>query len=885
MRFLTNPRAAIENWLVRRLPDHRIIVENALRAGEPTGGSASTGIVPEAISQRAVSLQEWTSAVTLARHPLQYSRRQLAVVYDNVLLDLHLSSIIDKRTERLLADKFKITGPDGNEVPELASLLQAPWFRDFITYAMESVMHGHSLIELFDQATTPTSLKVGGRTVQYFPLRTVKLVPRAHVKPELGVWLKHPYDMTGPNFREDSVRNFYLEVGKPDSLGLLMKLTPVALAKRYAMGSWSEFNEKLAIPFRWVTMKSPDKKREEMLARILAGMGSAGWGIFHGQEEIKLLESAKSDPHKCFLELLNFCDRQMSKAVLGETLTTDEGSGSYAQGKVHADVAELKHEADRTFLEYLINTELIPRLVWLGYPLVGCRFERDESLEMTPTEQIEIDAQLLQFYNIDPEYIADKYGIPLAYLTSKSADEVKNVLKDAASKKDKPVAVTRPLLANDHAGCCGDGRAMGTELPVGATVRMSDDEEAYLRRFYDDAGSRGWSYEHFQRNHSQLMQAVSEGMPAKDLTPEYSSPDHLTRANFEADVHQFGHDKTVYQVLELNRILKASGNFNDFKAEAGKLLTNLNERNLRTEYEMAKGVSVGAANAMRAIRDGAKFMRYKATLDDRTRPFHAMLNDKVFRIDGPDQTWRKLIVPLGWRCRCQNIYFDDHRGEVSTYEDAEQLLGTTELERLKKDGFLFDRLDRRILFTNRQTYLNGLQDPDKVKFQVGKLKYSDQGQQPWAKMNKADLPQLVVPKKSVADALADFKDAAADDRKLFTDHQGRPLFLNRTDLETHLADKYTTEQENRQGLYFKIGDVLSEPDEVYFSDKNNLREGESLKLGYTYLKFYQDQVLLVAVEFDQDEPLTVKTWYKVDEPDNRRKGLLVYQKTEGRTTE
>lgn len=884
MSFFDRTLDRVTEFVLSRVPDGRIFVENRARLGDAAGEqSASDGIVPEAISQRAVSLQEWTAAVNAARHPLVRNRRQLYLVYEGVMLDLHLTSLLDKRVEKLQANKFKIVAADNTEQPELTALFQTLWFRDFIRFAIESVAYGHSLIELFDQADQPVSLKLDKRTVQYYPLRSVKLVPRPHVRPEAGEWVVNTFDQEGSSFRADAVRHYYLEAGRPADLGLLYKITPVALAKRYALGHWSEFNEKLGLPFRSVVMPRPDKKREERLAQILARMGSAGWGIFHQGEEMKLLESAKTDPHKCFLELLNYCDRQMSKVISGETLTTDEGSGSKSQATVHLEVAELKHEADRTFLEYLINEELIPRLNYLGYPLAGCRYVRDDSMEMSPQEQIKIDAVLLTFYNLAPEYIADKYDIPLEHITGKSQAEIEQTLTDAVSKKAKPAANGQPLPANNHAtdgGCCAP--AALPELPAAA---MSADDEAYLRAFYDQAGSRGWSYESFRRTQGRLLAGVAEGLPSAGLSIEYGATDHLVRANFEADVHRFGHGKTVHQVLQLNQLLKDSKDFEGFKTEAGKVLATLNERNLRTEYEMAKATSTQTASAMRAIAEGAGFMRYKATLDDKTRPFHASLHNRVFSLANDD--WRKFVAPLGWRCRCHNIYEDDHDGELTTYEDAIRLLGDEEVTRLTRDGFLIDRIDKKKLFTDRQNYLNGLPDPEQVKFQIGKLKYSEQGQERWKDVSQAgSFPKHTLQNKSKQDALDDFEATAVEGVKRYVDHRGMPVFLREKELQAHLKPKYLASDENRQQLYFDISEVLSDPDEVYFFDKsvdanNGNPAGPNAKLTNFYLKFYdKDTVLAVAVGYDEAIPQTVRSWYQVNpkQIDEHRRGLLIHKK-------
>ena len=401
-----------------------------------------------------------------------------------------------------------------------------------------------------------------------------------------------------------------------------------------------------------------------------------------------------------------------------------------------------------------------------------------------------------------------------------------------------------------------------------------------MRQFYDDDSSRRFSYDHFKRNHGQLLNAVAEGWPAQEMSIEYGSPDHLTRACFEADVHRFGYGKTQFQVLRLNQLVKDSQDFASFKAEASKLLTNLNERHLKTEFDTAKATANATANVLRAVADGAKFMRHKATQDTHTRPVHAALHNKVWRIDNPQDTeWRRFVVPLGFGCRCHDIFEDEaDTADLITNEDAERLIGPDEVKRLTEDGFLLDRVDKKSLFSQRQSYLNGLQDPEQVAYQMGQMKFADQQQQPWAQLNKTKLPQLSVTQQSKADALADFATRQQGATEFCTDYAGRPLYLKQQDLDEHLEPKYLTPKENRQSLYFKIAEVVADPDEVYFHDYKKAGAAPLDFLSYTYLKFYQNDVLLVAVEFSQDQPQSIKTWYSVFQPDTRRNGLLVHKK-------
>lgn len=71
-----------------------------------------------------------------------------------------------------------------------------------------------------------------------------------------------------------------------------------------------------------------------------------------------------------FYEITN---REMSKAVLGSTLTNDIGkssTGSHAMAKVHADTTSVYFDFDRISVASELNNQLIKRLVDINYPSV-----------------------------------------------------------------------------------------------------------------------------------------------------------------------------------------------------------------------------------------------------------------------------------------------------------------------------------------------------------------------------------------------------------------------------------------------------------------------------------------------------------------------------------
>jgi phage gp29-like protein len=85
---------------------------------------------------------------------------------------------------------------------------------------------------------------------------------------------------------------------------------------------------------------------------------------------LEIVESgAKSASADLYQRLIEYLDRQVSKAVLGQTLTTDQGSsGSLAQASVHNEVRADLLRADARALVATLARDLIAPLIALNMP-------------------------------------------------------------------------------------------------------------------------------------------------------------------------------------------------------------------------------------------------------------------------------------------------------------------------------------------------------------------------------------------------------------------------------------------------------------------------------------------------------------------------------------
>lgn len=129
--------------------------------------------------------------------------------------------------------------------------------------------------------------------------------------------------------------------GHPQRGGLLRVTAMAYLAKHLALKDWMIFAEVFGMPVRiarYEPSATADEKRE--LLTMLQSLGSNAAGIFSRAVELQIIEANRGTAGPPYERLVEFLNREMSKAWLGQTLTTDVAGekGSLAATQVHETV-------------------------------------------------------------------------------------------------------------------------------------------------------------------------------------------------------------------------------------------------------------------------------------------------------------------------------------------------------------------------------------------------------------------------------------------------------------------------------------------------------------------------------------------------------------------
>lgn len=213
------------------------------------------------------------------------------------------------------------------------------------------------------------------------------------------------------------IHQYKAKSGHPSRAGLLRIVAWMYLFKNYDIKDWVSFCEVFGMPIRlgkYDASASEDDKQQLMNA--IVSIGSDAAGIVPNSTVIEFIESNKTSSADIYEKFARYCDEQMSKAVLGQTLTSDGGGGSYAQSKTHNEVRRDLTVADAKSLAVTIRKHIIR-------PLVEYNFGFDVELPLFAfdVQEAEDQKQLVEIYKtlscdmgleIPKAHIYKKFNIP-----------------------------------------------------------------------------------------------------------------------------------------------------------------------------------------------------------------------------------------------------------------------------------------------------------------------------------------------------------------------------------------------------------------------------------------------------------------------------------------
>lgn len=343
--------------------------------------------------------QKFNIALQAAESPMFPNRFLLMQTYQQIILDGQVQSAMLQRKSKVLAQKYVLRRPDGEEDDEMVKLFNAKWFYDFQNLSLDSIFWGFSLVQF--------------GPVMNDAFEYANLVPRIYVVPEFDLVRPNTATVTdGVNFTEPPYNNWAIGVGEKKNLGLGMYLAPYVIWKKNAFAAWAEFAEIFGSPIRVGKTDVRDEVTRRNMENMLKNMSVASWAVLDLNDAIEMQQASRTDAYQVFDKMVERCNSEISKIILGQTGTTDEKSYS-GSANVHENVAMMIGKQDLVNMEYVVNCQLIPMMCRLGFPLQGYKFEYDTTEQLSLLDQLKIDSELMKKYNLNIEYLEQKYNVEI----------------------------------------------------------------------------------------------------------------------------------------------------------------------------------------------------------------------------------------------------------------------------------------------------------------------------------------------------------------------------------------------------------------------------------------------------------------------------------------
>lgn len=210
--------------------------------------------------------------------------------------------------------------------------------------------------------------------------------------------------------RKFIVLTFGRDARNPYGRGLAQRSYWLYWFKKNNLKFWSIYNEKFGAPTAVATYSpgTPEQERARLLEVVEALQTNSGV-VLPESVRLQFIETMGRGDGTTYSAFADWCNDEISKIVLGATLTTGEGrrSGSLALGTVHDLVRHDYIAADARLLAGVLNETLVRWLTELNFP-PGTPPPR-WAIDVEPPEDLVRQAQ------IDRDLIGLGVSLPLAH--------------------------------------------------------------------------------------------------------------------------------------------------------------------------------------------------------------------------------------------------------------------------------------------------------------------------------------------------------------------------------------------------------------------------------------------------------------------------------------
>ena len=335
-------------------------------------GPSITAVRPILSTHQSVGLAPMRLAAILREAESGYAESYLDLAEEMEEKDLHYQAVLGTRRRQVSQLKITVEPADDSSEAEADAEIVREWLgrtelEDELFDIMDAVGKGFSVHEIIWEMSER----------QWMPAKLKYQLPRWFVfDRETGqqLMIRDPEGQHGWAELEPAkfvVHRHAAKSGLPIRGGLARSAAWAWMFKNYTLRDWVRFVEAYGMPYRVGKYdKSANAEEKNALLTAVRDIAGDAAAIIPMGMEIEFVTALPGAARtEVFSSLLEYIDAQISKAVLGQTLTTQEGqggTGSYGLGKVHDEVRHDIERSDARQLAATLNRDVVKPLIELN---------------------------------------------------------------------------------------------------------------------------------------------------------------------------------------------------------------------------------------------------------------------------------------------------------------------------------------------------------------------------------------------------------------------------------------------------------------------------------------------------------------------------------------
>jgi phage gp29-like protein len=279
--------------------------------------------------------------------------------------------------------------------------------------------------------------------------------------------------------------------GNQITAGLALPALYYWMLKSYDVTSWAAFIDRYGYPIRIGKYgKKATEQDRATLKRAVAAIGQDFGAVIPESAMLDIIESKHaSETSNVYRNMADWVDKQISKLVLGQTMTTDEGS-SRSQSETHEKVRDDIADSDIQQIIETLNTSLT-------VPYINFNFGEQKDyphIELFKPDEKNVEQIISAVEKLGPQGLkvkADEVRSLLGLSNPEDGDETIGGRASYAPSEYNPVPDGEPKEPEQpelNAERDADGDELDTLIgESGGYVRISDDIAAVIEKAADQA--------------------------------------------------------------------------------------------------------------------------------------------------------------------------------------------------------------------------------------------------------------------------------------------------------------------------------------------------------------------------------------------------------------